>query len=278
MTGLDHVLVGVRDLEAARATYARLGFTVTPRGRHVGWSTGNYCVMFPRDYIELIGVVDPTQPRRSIERRIAEAGDVGVGFALASDDETRAFRALAEAGLAPEARSLARPLEAPEGPVEPRFALVHLPPEATPDIPIFVCRHLTPGLVRRAAWLAHPNGARGIAALLAVVADPKALCASYERLFGAAALGWTDDVLTVRLGATSVLVAGRDDAAELYPVLDPARIAVPSIAALTLEADVGLAACALEKGGVRFEHEGRGSVVVAPADACGVALEFRTGA
>ncbi|MGH6718584.1 MAG: VOC family protein, partial [Alphaproteobacteria bacterium] len=180
ITGLDHVLVGVRDLATARAAYRRLGFTVTPRGRHVGWSTGNTCVMFPEDYVELIGVVDPASPRRPIEQRIAEAGDVGVGLALASDDEQRALRSLAAAGLAPEARSLARLLETPEGTVEPRFALVHVPPEATPEIPIFVCRHLTPDLVRRPAWLAHANTARGIASLLAVVADPARLQAPYE--------------------------------------------------------------------------------------------------
>ena len=45
ITGIDHTLVGVRDLEAARATWTRLGFSVTPRGRHIGWGTGNYCVM-----------------------------------------------------------------------------------------------------------------------------------------------------------------------------------------------------------------------------------------
>ncbi len=278
ITGLDHVLVGARDLEAARACYTRLGFTLTPRGRHVGWSTGNTCVMFPGDYVELIGVVDPASPRRSIEQRIAEAGDVGVGFALASDDEGLAFRSLAAAGLTPEARTLARRLEAPEGPLEPRFALVHVPPEATPDIPIFVCRHLTPDLVRRPAWLAHANTAFGILSLLAVVADPARLRAPYERLFGAAALGATDNVLTVRLGRTMLLFAGVDDAAALYPTLELGRIAVPSIAALTFAvADGAAAARALAAGGVRYDREG-GRLVVAPADATGLALEFVAGA
>ena len=57
--GLDHVLVGVRDLEAARRAWARLGFTLTPRGRHIGWGTANYCIMFAREYVELLGIVDP---------------------------------------------------------------------------------------------------------------------------------------------------------------------------------------------------------------------------
>jgi hypothetical protein len=39
LDGIDHLIIGVRDLEAARARYARLGFNTTPRGRHVGWGT-----------------------------------------------------------------------------------------------------------------------------------------------------------------------------------------------------------------------------------------------
>jgi catechol 2,3-dioxygenase-like lactoylglutathione lyase family enzyme len=274
ITGLDHVLIGVRDLEAARAAYARLGFTVTPRGRHVGWSTGNYCVMLAHDYIELIGVIDPSQPRRSIEQRIAEAGDVGVGFALASGDEAAAFRAWSEAGLAPERRALSRPLDLPEGTVEPRFALVQVPPAATPWIPIFVCRHLTPDLVRRPGWTEHPNTAVGIRAMLAVVPDPAVLRTPYQRLFGAGAVGETDAMLTVRLGAMSLVVATAEDAAELYPTLDAARITVPSIAALTIAVtDIAAAERALTASGVPIEHDG-GTLTVAPRDACGVLLEF----
>ena len=58
ITGIDHVIVGVRDLESARETWRRLGFTLSPRGRHLEQPTGNYCVMFPSDYIELLGIVD----------------------------------------------------------------------------------------------------------------------------------------------------------------------------------------------------------------------------
>ncbi|MHA1600510.1 MAG: VOC family protein, partial [Alphaproteobacteria bacterium] len=33
ISGIDHVIVGVRDLEAARRAFAHLGFVVSPRGR-----------------------------------------------------------------------------------------------------------------------------------------------------------------------------------------------------------------------------------------------------
>ena len=63
ITGIDHAIVGVRDLERARETWRRLGFTLSPRGRHLEQPTGNYCVMFPSDYIELLGIVIPAHRR-----------------------------------------------------------------------------------------------------------------------------------------------------------------------------------------------------------------------
>ena len=60
IAGLDHVIVGVRDLERARLGWTRLGFTLSSRGRHIGQGTANYCIMFRSDYVELLGVVDPS--------------------------------------------------------------------------------------------------------------------------------------------------------------------------------------------------------------------------
>jgi len=59
IAGIDHVIVGVRDLERARVGWTRLGFTLSPRGRHIGQGTANYCIMFASDYVELLGIVDP---------------------------------------------------------------------------------------------------------------------------------------------------------------------------------------------------------------------------
>ena len=39
IAGIDYVLVGVRDLEAARRGYRHRGFKDSPRGRHIGWGT-----------------------------------------------------------------------------------------------------------------------------------------------------------------------------------------------------------------------------------------------
>ena len=75
LTGIDHLIVGVRDLEAARASFARLGFSTTPRGRHQGWGTANYCIMLERDYLELLGIIDPSKFTNRLDERLARAGE-----------------------------------------------------------------------------------------------------------------------------------------------------------------------------------------------------------
>src|SRR5258706_5201609 len=52
----------VKDLDQAAANYKRLGFTVSPRGTHSAhMGSGNYTIMFDPDYMELLGVLTPTE-------------------------------------------------------------------------------------------------------------------------------------------------------------------------------------------------------------------------
>ena len=61
--GIDHAMILVRDLDRARDTYARMGFTLTPRGFH-SLGSQNHCIMFGRDYLELMAL-PPCRPQRS---------------------------------------------------------------------------------------------------------------------------------------------------------------------------------------------------------------------
>ena len=58
LQGIDHVVVLVRDLDRAQQAYARMGFTLTPRGFHTLGSQ-NHCLMFGSDYVELLAVPRP---------------------------------------------------------------------------------------------------------------------------------------------------------------------------------------------------------------------------
>ncbi len=67
LEGIDHCVVIVDDLAQAAETYARLGFMVSPLGRHdAEMGTGNRIILFERDYLELLGVLRPTHFNREV--------------------------------------------------------------------------------------------------------------------------------------------------------------------------------------------------------------------
>jgi hypothetical protein len=236
LAGLDHVIIGVRDLERARMGWTRLGFTLTPRGRHLGQGTANYCIMFGRDYLELLGFVEPDDQADRLASFLARReGAMAVAFAPAGTVEDAAA-ALAALGLHPsEPRAIGRQLELPEGTVVPRFALLTLPEDETPALDCFVCAHLTPELVRRREWLRHPNGVTGLRAIYLIAADTAPLLPAYDRLFGLHEVTTTDAVAAVRVGPHRILFATSDDFETMHPEveLDPG-FPVPGIAALEL--------------------------------------------
>ena len=215
ITGIDHTLVGVRDLEAARAAWQKLGFTLTPRGRHIGWGTGNYCIMLEQGYIELLGIVDPAQFTNNLDKFLAEReGLLGLAFRSRDNDQTAKW--LAAGGFTPDGpKDLKRALELAEGEVLPAFRLVFLPPQETPGLRAFFCQHLTPDLIRRGHWLVHAIRAVSLKAVVTVVERPGDLAPAYARLFGTGAMSGDGELAARRLrrGRAAVRHARRTAAA-----------------------------------------------------------------
>jgi catechol 2,3-dioxygenase-like lactoylglutathione lyase family enzyme len=166
--GLDHAVILVRDLDRARDTYRRLGFTLTPRGTH-SLGSQNHCIMFGHDYLELMAL--PPRPPEAFQY-FAEflARGEGVGaLALATEDAAAARAEFVRAGIAAEAPlALSRPV-ADFG--EARFTLVQLPPAETPGFRTFICQHHTREIVWRPEYQRHANGAQGIASVSIATPD-----------------------------------------------------------------------------------------------------------
>jgi catechol 2,3-dioxygenase-like lactoylglutathione lyase family enzyme len=277
IAGIDHVIVAVRDLERARISWTRLGFTLSPRGRHLGWGTANYCIMFERDYLELLGIVDGGGYAEKLQSFLARReGAFGLAFAPAGNIE-RGWAALAEAGLHPsEPRPLGRQLELPEGTVVPRFSLVELPAEETPGLDCFVCGHLTPELMRRPEWLHHPNGAIGVRAVHVLVDETAPLLPAYDRLFGIHEVTTTDAVAAVRAGSHRIVFSTPDDFATMHPGIDiDTDFPLPGIAVIEIEtARRDTTADYLTQSQVPFDEMADGSIVVPAGEANGVVLFF----
>lgn len=275
IAGIDHAIIGVRDLEAARDRYRALGFTVTPRGRHIGWATANYCIMFPDDYLELLGILDPSGYSAGLDERLADQGEGLLKLALRSDDAERSHAFLAANGVAEgPPRDLARTLEAPEGTVEPAFRLVEPKPAALPGLAGFLCQHLSAALVWRPEWCAHPNTAFGVRSYKILADDPSALAAGWIRLFGAGAVSRSAGALSVETGTARLDFLSWDALVETYPDIEFTRPRAGGILGVTLRVRdlVKTASCLAEAGAACLRTEA--GLTVLPESACGVALAF----
>jgi catechol 2,3-dioxygenase-like lactoylglutathione lyase family enzyme len=280
IAGIDHVIVGVRALDRARESWERLGLTPTPRGRHLGQSTANYCLMFAADYIELLGLVLPDEGAHRLaaflERR---EGPMAAAFALAGTPEA-VHGQLSGLALHPsEPRPLARLIELPEGEATPRFSLIALPPEETPGLDCFLCGHLTPELMRRPEWLVHANGAVALKGIDVLVERTAPLIPAYDRLFGLPQVTTTDAVIAIRIGRHRIMFSTPDDFLTMHPGLDldPA-FALPGIVALELAVRSPRETAAHFAGqGIAFAALPDGSLAVPAAEANGAILIFSEG-
>jgi hypothetical protein len=280
IAGIDHIIVGVGNLERARLGWRRLGFTLTPRGRHIGQGTANYCVMFRRDYLELLGFVEREEFSHRLEGFLAQReGPMSVAFApLRNAAATR--DALTELGFHPsEPRALGRALELPEGSVVPRFTLLSLLPDEFPALDCFVCGHLTPELVRRPSWLSHPNGASGIKLVHLLVDDPAALAPAYARLVGAEQVAASDHGVAVKLGRNRLSFTTVAQFREAHPgVAVPENFPLPGIAALELGVrSRKRTGDYLKKAGVAFDELPDGRLAVGAGEANGTVILFAGG-
>jgi catechol 2,3-dioxygenase-like lactoylglutathione lyase family enzyme len=274
IAGIDHTLVGVRDLEAARAAWQKLGFVLTPRGRHIGWGTGNYCIMLERGYIELLGIVDPTQFTNDLDKFLAEReGLLGLAFRSRDNDQTAKW--LTAGGFTPDGpKDLKRVLELPEGEVLPAFKLLSLPPQDVPGLRAFFVQHLTPDLIRHGNWLVHATRAVSLKAVVTVVERPADLAAAYARLFGADAVTAEGESLRVDCGEGELLFVTHEGLQRLYPDIDLPRRAGAWTAAMQIGVLIlADAADYLDAKGVKFATTPCG-VAVLPDQTTGAIVEF----
>ena len=113
---VDHPVVAVNDPAAARTTFEALGFTVPSRGSHVEWGTGNLCIMFPDDYLEIRGIIDSDRFVMHLDEHLEKFGEGLMGVAFRTDDVRNSYAELKKHGVdTPAPGRLTRNFELAEG-------------------------------------------------------------------------------------------------------------------------------------------------------------------
>jgi hypothetical protein len=194
---LDHAVVIVRDrMDAAADTYRRMGFTLTPLGRHQLGSI-NHLMVFRHDYLELLGF-PPGQEQARPEIAASPIGLDGLVFTL--DDAEASRMAIADRGFAPNPlQLLTRPVDLGGTMREARFTTLRFPRQPILGGRVYFCGHDTPELVWREEWMTHANGAVAIDTFTVVVPDPAAEADVYARLLDVRAEPWDAETVHVPL-------------------------------------------------------------------------------
>lgn len=276
ITGLDHAVIAVRDLDAAAEVFARLGFALTPKGHHAEWGTVNRCLMFAGDYVELIAAEGEGAEAERVRDFLARQGDGLSGISIGSANGAATSECLRAAGLeVPVARSLSRKLDDGKG-TTVMFSEMPLPAEATPGVSSRIVEHITAERERNPQWLDHPNSAVGLASVTAIVDEPPALTPAWDVLFGPHSAVLTDDTVTVHTGSGLVYLTRPDELTQLHPEAELDELPpAPALVALAVRvADTDRAAAVLKAAGVEYSRDREGTVRIPPSEACGVFIEL----
>jgi catechol 2,3-dioxygenase-like lactoylglutathione lyase family enzyme len=274
--GLDHVVVVVRDLDAAAQQWTRLGFTVSPRGTHSAhMGTGNHTIMLADDYLELLGVLTPTERNAPTRALLAERE----GIERAAFTTRNAAEGVAELqahGIAATGPiDFSRPVDLPDGrKTEAVFQTYLWPVDQRPGgMRIFACQHFT----RDAVWLPHlvtqANTAERIVRVELVSPDAQAAAQHMGRLTDRLPERLVDGAWRVESGGSRGVFEFMDRATFASRHPDVPLDGLPATGALGLVLEVhDLKAAARAVGSIGVASAGR--VTVPPAHANGVVIVF----
>jgi hypothetical protein len=190
---LDHVGNFVADRDAASHALARCGFAPTPVSIQVNpdgtpTGTGNVCAMFARGYIEVLFKTAATPLAAELDISMARYPGVHLA-AFAVADAAKAHARLGAAGFA--LRPLVhfqRPVDTETGRATAAFTVARVERGAMAEGRIQILTHHTEDAVWQTRWLAHPNGACGLASVVIAVADVDEAAARFARFTGRPAM------------------------------------------------------------------------------------------
>jgi catechol 2,3-dioxygenase-like lactoylglutathione lyase family enzyme len=183
ITGIDHIVILVEDLDKAIDDYQNLGFIVEQGGRHPRFTHNALISIGDGSYIELIsfyehegadahrwykyresngGLIDYAVLTDDLESEIARAGDHGIHYAGPNDGARKR----------PDGQEIAWKTATPAG-------------DETSGLP-FVIQDVTHRDLRvpSGGGVAHPNGVEMIDHLIVAVRDLEAATAKHQALFG----------------------------------------------------------------------------------------------
>jgi hypothetical protein len=283
---INHVGMAVRKLAQTTACYESMGFMLTPYSPHSGASkpgepvvplnSGNRCVMFAHNYLEILASADPSQPAPKISNFLKRHQGAHIICFGSEEVESVDSRLKAQGIATSDVIPLQRDIDTPEGVRTARFQRVQFAPDDSPEGYIQAARHLTPQYIYQPRYIAHDNGCTELSDVILVADDIEHFAEKYGRYLGfAPAVEGEALVFRFALASKLTLVHPRH-ARTLLPgsLLPP----VPGIAGIVFRCpDIAAQGRRLARSGFTTANAD-GRLVVPAEEASGVAVLFEQGA
>jgi hypothetical protein len=284
---LDHLVLPVVSLEAARRRHQALGFTVAPDARHP-FGTENCCVFMAdgtyleplaighRETCEAAALAGNMFVKRDQAWRFRNGNDGFSAVAFASEDAASDHEAFLKNGISGgEPLSFSRVFDDGKGNrAEGGFKLAFAADLRAPDCFLFTCERVNVPNVDRSALQQHENGVAGIVSIAASEQNPSDFQYFLQNLVGQRETSAHSFGLDIHSANVRLEVFNADGMHAWFGVKDPAgerglKMRVAVFAAPDLRRVESL----LAENGISFE-EREGRVVVHPAEGQGAIYAF----
>lgn len=283
--GIDHIVLCVRDLEAARDRFVAMGFTLTPPAIHP-FGTGNSLAQMGSSFIELLAVTDPERIPPHGDGRFSFAAHnadflsrrEGMSMLVISSEDARADEARwRKAGLKTfEPVYFERAAKLPDGSeAKVAFTIAFVLNEKMPDAIFFCCQQHAPDVFWQPDYQRHRNGALDFSGVTLVAEEPQSHAEFFEQLFGGGSVSADGERLKVRsaLGKIQVITPAAVSARFAGNVDQNPGSEARFLAAAVRVTSLDAADRCLERGGIERQRE-KDRIVIPPRAACGLVLEL----
>jgi hypothetical protein len=261
--GLDHIPIAVKNLDAAKVAFEKVGFTVTPRGVHVGWGTANHLIVLQDQYIELVGAFGQGADNR-IWDQYAQTSEGVWELGFKTSGARKLYQELTEAGVPMDAPyDYSRPihLEGRDSSVD--FVVCYVGTALSLPTRAFLCEHKSPRSIWRLDWTCHANGCRRVLRVDVAATDPGRAADHYSRLMQGRPEKIEDNGMSICTSNTEI---------RILPDTEPGRAPGRSV---WLEVDdLATARALLTSAGVSLSDSNQNYVGIPGRYTCGVNLIF----
>lgn len=281
---LDHVGTAVADLDRGRATFEKLGFTLTARSQHRGavvpggptqlFGQANHCAMLKQGYLEILGIIDPSMPIPARAYLDKYEGPHIVAMRPASVE--RVLELSLNGGPLDSPRELGRKVlfglaGDEERPV--KFTNVQFRADLFAEATFIYTEHLTRETMWQPHLLEHANKAVALNCVYISCAEPQDLAGRLAVAFEIEPQFDEAGCLSFPFKNSSLTVVSPSVWSSLYPGTVSANVSRPvgfTVRTESLDAVTEV----LSRNGVPYQHAPNGGVFVAQEYACGNLLHF----